>query len=189
MLFKADILAGIREGRVTLAFRRWRRPTVKAGGTLHTPVGVVAINAVDEVSPADITSSAAKQAGYPDAAALLNDLGKREGALYRIKLKYAGADPRIALRERSTLTKAERDELRQRLDRLDAASKSGPWTAATLELLANNEGVRATELAEQLDMETLTFKRNVRKLKNLGLTESLGTGYRLSPRGHSLRKQ
>jgi hypothetical protein len=27
---------------------------------------------------------------------------------------------------------------------------------------------------------------NVRKLKHLGLTESLGTGYRLSPRGEAL---
>jgi hypothetical protein len=32
-------------------------------------------------------------------------------------------------------------------------------------------------------LDTHAFKLNVRKLKNLGLTESLGTGYRLSPRG------
>lgn len=30
------------------------------------------------------------------------------------------------------------------------------------------------------------LERNVRKLENLGLTESLGTGYRLSPRGQAL---
>ena len=34
-------------------------------------------------------------------------------------------------------------------------------------------------------MELLPFKLHVRKLKNLGLTISLGTGYRLSPRGES----
>jgi hypothetical protein len=186
MLFKADILEAIRAGRVTLAFRRWRRPTVKAGGTLHTPVGVVAIDAVEAVKPADITNAAAKKAGYPDAAALLTELNKREGELYRVRLRYAGDDPRIALRARSKLTKAERTELLQHLDRMDAASKSGPWTRQVLDLLADNEGVRATDLAKKLGMETLAFKRNVRKLKNLGLTESLGTGYRLAPRGRAL---
>ena len=34
-------------------------------------------------------------------------------------------------------------------------------------------------------MERLAFKSDVRKLKALGLTESLGTGYRLSPRGQA----
>jgi DNA-binding IclR family transcriptional regulator len=76
--------------------------------------------------------------------------------------------------------------LRQRLGRLDAASLHGAWTAAVLRLLAENEGVRAADLAEQLGRETLPFKRDVRKLKELGLTESLGTGYRLSPRGRAL---
>jgi hypothetical protein len=35
-------------------------------------------------------------------------------------------------------------------------------------------------------MERLPFKANVRKLKALGLTESLDVGYRLSPRGEAL---
>jgi hypothetical protein len=34
--------------------------------------------------------------------------------------------------------------------------------------------------------EKLPFKRDVRKLKELGLTESLLVGYRLSPRGRAL---
>jgi hypothetical protein len=36
--------------------------------------------------------------------------------------------------------------------------------------------------------ETLPFKRDVRKLKELGLTESLEVGYRLSPRGRAYRR-
>jgi predicted DNA-binding transcriptional regulator YafY len=43
--------------------------------------------------------------------------------------------------------------------------------------------VRAAELAAELGLETQPFKRDVRKLKELGLTESLEVGYRLSPRG------
>jgi len=34
--------------------------------------------------------------------------------------------------------------------------------------------------------ETQPFKRDVRKLKELGLTESLERGYQLSPRGQAL---
>ena len=38
-------------------------------------------------------------------------------------------------------------------------------------------------LAKQAAMDLATFKRRVRRLKELGLTESLEIGYRLSPRG------
>jgi ribosomal protein S19E (S16A) len=34
--------------------------------------------------------------------------------------------------------------------------------------------------------DTPSFKRDVRKLKEMGLTESLEVGYRLSPRGQAL---
>ena len=43
--------------------------------------------------------------------------------------------------------------------------------------------VRAPELAAELGRDTPSFKRDVRKLKELGLTESLDIGYRISPRG------
>lgn len=45
---------------------------------------------------------------------------------------------------------------------------------------------RAPELAARLGRETLSFKTDVRKLKALGLTVSLGVGYRLSHRGEVL---
>lgn len=37
-------------------------------------------------------------------------------------------------------------------------------------------------------MDRTRFKTNVRKLKGLGLTESLKIGYRLSPRGEAVLK-
>ncbi len=46
--------------------------------------------------------------------------------------------------------------------------------------------MRAPDLAASLGLETLVFKRDVRKLKALGLTESLTIGYRISPRGQVL---
>ena len=103
----------------------------------------------------------------------------------RVGLRYAGADPREALREQLP-TADEVGRIRARLDRLDAASRHGPWTRASLELIDRSPGVRAPDLAAQLGRETQDFKTDVRKLKELGLTESLAIGYRLSPRGEAV---
>ena len=181
MLFKAPVLAAIAEGKVDLAFRRWRKPTVKAGGTLTTPVGVLAIDAIAVVAPETISDADAVRAGYADAAAALAAL-EGEAPIHRIAFRLIGEDPRRALR--LDVSSAALDEIETRLARLDAR---GPWTAAVLELIAANPGVRAPDLAARLGRETLAFKIDVRKLKALGLTESLEVGYRLSPRGQALR--
>jgi len=51
--------------------------------------------------------------------------------------------------------------------------------------VADHPGRRAGDLAQMLGRDTRTFKLDVRKLKALGLTISLETGYRLSPRGEA----
>jgi predicted transcriptional regulator len=71
------------------------------------------------------------------------------------------------------------------LARFDRASKDGPWTVAVLEVIRDRPAVRAPDLAASFGRETQPFKRDVRKLKDLGLTESLEVGYRLSPRGRA----
>jgi hypothetical protein len=184
VLFRQDVLRRIGEGSVTLAFRRWRRPTVKAGGTLRTRVGVLAIESVEVVGENEVTDADARRAGAEDREALLAAL-PGEGPLHRIEFRLAGPDPRVALRERSDISAAERAELDARLGRLDAASRHGPWTAAVLRLIADRPATRAPDLAASLGRETAPFKADVRKLKELGLTESLPVGYRLSPRGRA----
>jgi hypothetical protein len=184
MLFDRRALRGIASGQVTVAFRRWRRPTVKAGGTLRTRAGVLAIESVEPIEPAQITDADARRAGYPDRAAVLAGL-RPEGRLYRVAFRLAGPDPRVALRQRAELSSAERAELDRRLARLDAASRHGPWTAEVLRLIASRPETRAADLAAELGREKAPFKAVVRKLKELGLTESLEVGYRLSPRGRA----
>ena len=44
----------------------------------------------------------------------------------------------------------------------------------------------STALARQVGYERAVFKVKVRALKEMGLTESLEVGYRLSPRGHAV---
>lgn len=185
MLIPKATLDAICEGQVTLAFRRWRRPTVRSGGTLRTLVGVLAVGAVEAVDPAELTEEQARLAGYADLAGLLGWLNKQEGTVYRVELSYAGADPRIALRA-EVPDEAELAQIRAGLDRLDAGSQHGPWTRTVLALIARNPGVRAPDLAARLDRPTLAFKADVRKLKERGLTESLPVGYRLSPRGEAV---
>jgi hypothetical protein len=183
MLFKQKHLGGIKSGKIRLAFRCWRRPTVKTGGTLKTAVGVVAIDAVERARREGLTAKDAKLAGYASLDELLQEIRSREGTLYRIEVHFQGADPRIELREQKRLSKSELKEVLQRLARMDARSRNGSWTRQVLELLRDNPGVRAGDLSPKIKREKLAFKRDVRKLKELGLTESLKVGYRLSPRG------
>lgn len=188
MLFKNHILNGIADGTVSLAFRRWKQARVKKGSQLHTPVGLLEIGSVTVVSELDINESEAICAGYSTPEELLKEMHSfsREGNIYRIEVTRVGPDPREALREQDDLTDEQFEELHTRLKRLNNASSSGPWTAVFLKLIDGHPGVRAAELAAEIGWETEKLKLNVRKLKNLGLTISLGTGYRISPRGKSV---
>ena len=187
MLIRAAELEGIRAGRVDLAFRRWDRPRVLAGTRMRTAIGLVEATSVEEVAAEAISARDAHRAGAATLDELLAGLAHHpERPVFRIGLRFAGPDPRVALRERDDLSEEERVKLVARLDRLDRASRHGPWTRATLAAIARHPATRAPELARELGRETPGFKRDVRKLKELGLTESLRTGYRLSPRGRAL---
>ncbi len=186
MLLRTAVVERIVRGEVSLVFRRWRRPTVRAGGTLRTALGVLRILDVAPVVEAEISEADAVGAGFSSRAALLDSLGSREGRegqVYRIAVEYAGADPRIALRQQDELSDTEIEQIVGRLRRLDARSPAGPWTTRVLTAVEEQPGVVARTLAERLGCEKDWLKPQVRKLKNLGLTVSLTTGYELSPRG------
>lgn len=187
MLFKQATLDRIAAGDVTVAFRKWKRPTVRAGGTLKTRIGVLAIDAVDAVSEAEITQKDARAAGFSSQADVIAELSRRDGGeLFRVRFRVAGADPRLELREERIRKKSDAQELIDRLHSWDTRSKTGPWTTRYLQMIAEDPGRRAPDLAESIGLETRPFKARVRKLKELGLTISLDVGYRLSPRGESL---
>jgi hypothetical protein len=186
-LIKRAVLDGIVDGRIDLQFRRWRRPTVKNGGKLRTVVGELSVKRVDRITKREITAADATRAGYASRAALLRDLEsfRDDGELFRIELGLAGPDPRVALRERADLDDEEFASLRERLARFDRAATHGPWTLETLELIERQPATLAADIAASVGREKHPFKNDVRKLKELGLTESLAVGYRLSPRGQA----
>jgi len=185
MLFERRLRDGIAEGRITAALRRWRRLQVVAGRTYRTGAGLVEVTAADPVRPEDLTHKDARAAGFESVDALLTHLhGPSDGQLYLLRFRrVAGPDPREALAADDGLDDGGVAAIDLRLARLDHASTRGPWTAAALKVIAAHPGVRAGDLAGMLGRDLPSFKADVRKLKALGLTESLEIGYRLSPRG------
>ena len=195
MLLRKDVLDGIVAGRIDLVYRRWRKPTVRTGGRLRTRAGELDIVAVEVIDPTTITDADAQRAGFDSAVALVDDLFRERRAsargarptddsvVYRVEVQPGGEDPRAVLRADDRLTDDELATLLTRLERMDTRSAHGPWTTRVLRLIADHPGRRAPDLAAGEGRETLPFKADVRRLKELGLTESLPVGYRLSPRG------
>ena len=102
--------------------------------------------------------------------------------VYRVRLSWVGDDPRVTLRA-AVPTEPELAELTAAVAKLDASKRTGPWTRPILEWIRDHPGVISTELAALLGREVQPMKADIRRLKALGLTESLRVGYRLSPRG------
>jgi hypothetical protein len=143
------------------------------------------VDAVELVDPRSIRDADSRRAGYASAEALRHELEKQghRGQVYRVEFRCLGPDDRIARRNDDSLNQEKFAKLEARLARMDRASSSGAWTQKTLRLIASHPGVVSTTLAQRMGMERAPFKINVRKLKELGLTESLEIGYRLSPLG------
>ncbi|MGO4289687.1 hypothetical protein [Chitinophaga sp. RAB17] len=184
MLFKQTHLDGIKSGEISLAFRRWKKLSVKENSEVKTAVGVVRIGKVSTVSLTAITKKEAVAAGFTQLTDLLKLLQSvPEGDIYRIEVRYHAEDPRISLREQTVLTPGAFELLRTKLARLDQYSKQGEWTTTLLTVIRDHPKLKAADLAVKTGMEKDWLKLHVRKLKNLGLTISHDPGYTLSPLG------
>jgi hypothetical protein len=181
---------GLADGSITVAFRRWTRAQVKVGGVYRVGPVDLTVDDIRHVPLDRISERDARRAGFADRAALVKFLGPGDDLIWRIDFH---CEPAVAkLVPSGRLSPPEVDELRRRLDRLDAngpTGGSGPWTRAALELIGRRPAVVSTELAAELGRDRASFKIDVRKLKRLGLTESLEVGYRLTPRGKALLRR
>jgi hypothetical protein len=184
VLFPNADLERIRAGEIDLAFRRWKRPMHVTGGRQRTGMGVIEFVAVSPVACDALTDEDARRAGttLPD---LLQFLARKDGEVYRIEVRYAGDDERIALRAKRP-GKKETAALVSKLADMDRRSRRGPWTREHLELIEARPGELAETIAASIGREKKPFKADIRRLKELGLTESLPVGYRLSPRGRAV---
>jgi hypothetical protein len=183
MLFTAATLRGLNEGRVSCTYRRWDVVRPKVGSRFTTSAGVVEVTSISRADEQQLTEQDAAEAGFDSVADLIKWCrAKGNGDLYRIGITLAGPDPRIELRRKDNLDPADVTTLNAKLDRMDRAAEN-PWTRNTLRQIQRMPGVVSTELAAEVGQERQAYKIRVRRLKALGLTESLDRGYRLSPRG------
>jgi hypothetical protein len=182
VLFSKTMWPGLADGSITLTFRTWRALQAKPGGRYRVGGLLLEAVAVDQVATASITDDEARRAGAAGRDALLARLGDA-ATVWRVELRHLGLDDRIVRRNADAVDADELAAIRIRLDRLD---RGGAWTRTTLHLIERYPGIVSTTLARHAGMERPAFKLNVRKLKELGLTESLDVGYRLSPRGRAV---
>lgn len=175
MLFERRLRDGLADGSITVALRRWKRTQVLPGRRYRSPDGLVEVTAVELVD--SVSPELARAAGFASAPDALADLGDGDGPITVVHLhRVEDADPRDVLSNDPVI------------DDVPALLRKVERYLPHLELIAANPGVRAPDLADRLGQETLVFKREVRPLKELGLTHSLRVGYRLSPRGEALRE-
>jgi len=155
------------------------------GSRFTTSAGVVEITSITPADEERLTERDAAEAGFDSVADLARWCrAKGHGDLYRIGIALAGPDPRVALRSSDSLGPSDVAALTTKLDRMDRAADQ-PWTRSTMRQIQRLPGVVSTELAAEAGEERAAYKIRVRRLKALGLTESLERGYRLSPRGQA----
>jgi hypothetical protein len=187
MLFKAHFHERIRSGEIHCTVRIWQRPHVKVRGRYALGAGTVVVDRIRETRLDDITPAMARQCGFASVVDLLKTAKHGAGErVFVIDFHYdgeAGARPTPAT---VVVSVEELAELAQRLEAMDRRSRCGPWTQATLRAIEARPGVLAAKLARALGRPRDEFKRDVRKLKQLGLTLSLEIGYRLTPKGEAL---
>jgi hypothetical protein len=188
MLFQRRFHEGIRSGDICCTVRIWQRPHVKVGGRYALGGGAIVVDKIRETRLDDITPALARRCGFESLVDLLKVAKHGPGErVFVIDFHYdgskAGARPAPAT---GAVSADEIAELVGRLEAMDRRSRIGPWTLATLRAIEARPGVLAAKLASSFGRPRDEFKRDVRKLKNLGLTFSLEIGYRLTPKGEAL---
>ena len=181
MLFSADSWPGIADGSITVTFRAWKRPQAKVGGRYRIAGMLIEATDVRQVRVDEITDDDARRAGATDRRrAAVAARRRRSGVACRLRVRRPRRPDRPPQRDARRRTSTD---VIARLARLD---RNGAWTRQTLQLIERYPGIVSTTLARHAGQERPAFKLNVRKLKELGLTESLDIGYRLSPRGEAV---
>ena len=187
MLFQRRFHERIVNGEIRCTVRIWQRPHVKVGGRYGLGRGAIVVDKISETRLDDITPALARRCGFESLIDLMKVAKHGPGErVFVIDFHYdgdAGARPKPATGAVSAEALAE---LVRRLEAMDRRSRVGPWTLATLRTIGARPGVLAATLARSLGRPRDEFKRDVRKLKNLGLTSSLEIGYRLTPKGEAL---
>ena len=191
MQFTKDSHEAIAAGQITVTFRLWKRLHAKVGGQYTVGPVVIEVDSIEMIPFHAVTKRDIKLAGASSRDALRERAAHAgpiddDTLVYRIEFHVVGA--------KSTRTATPFDDdhvalVNTKLDAMDARSKADAWTRVTLRLIAEHEAMVSTDLAAQMHRPRMEFKADVRKLRALGLTESLEVGYRLTPLGRRIALQ
>ena len=179
-------------GSVTCTYRYWKRLQAKPGNFYKiNPIGHIKVSKVIELDFDNIRQKDARASGFDSIENLRDYLVPFAGedrVLYRIDFTYEGHRPDQEPDKSAISSTVDIDAITKKLAVRDRNSGT-PWTQKTLKLVAANPGMSSAFLAEKLDRDRAGLKRDMVKLKQLGLTISLEVGYKLSPKGQSYLKQ
>ena len=181
MQFDTQCSRGVLSGRITVSFRNWKRPHAAVGGIYRLrPSGAVKVTGVRPVRLCVIEADDLRRSGFESVAAVAEFLKLPESAsVTRVEFELTDEPAGKPLPELSA------DDVVTRLQATDRRSAT-PWTADVLALIRDHPATRAGDLAPRMGWDTPAFKANVRKLKRIGLTQSLETGYRLTDMGEQV---
>ncbi len=70
MEFSPELRAGVLAGEITVSFRRWQRPRVKAGGRYEVGGAEIVVDAIELVPFGSVSALDVRRAGEPDLATL-----------------------------------------------------------------------------------------------------------------------
>jgi hypothetical protein len=191
LMFRKQDRERVARGEITVTFRLWQRPHVKAGKRYGSGIARGAIDVLDvQLIPAGMVSKRdVRPSGCGSIAEIWELAGEHTRArvgpdtlLFRVEFRYHAQAPPTPPPADALDVAA----IALRLGRMDARSERGPWTLRALELISANPRVPARLLAAEMGWETHDFKSHVRRLKYLGLTISHEVGYELSDAGRQL---
>lgn len=181
MQFTTESSVGILAGRITVSFRNWKRPHAAVGGVYRLrPSGAVKVTGVRPVRLCDVEADDLRLSGFDSVAEIARFLTLPESAnVTRVQFELTDEPAGKPLPDLSA------DDVVTRLQATDRRS-TAPWTVGVLALIRAHPATRAGDLAPRMGWDTPAFKANVRKLKRIGLTQSLETGYRLTDLGEQV---
>jgi hypothetical protein len=189
VLFRSRFHKGIGDGSVTRTVRDWSRPQAKVGGRYTVGGTVIEVTGMRQTPVAELSADDAKRGGFESLDGLRAELDRTaraqlppEHIVWVIDFQAVGV---AAPRPEVAVTPEAIAAARRKLAAMDARAPA-PWTARFLALIGERPGVVSKVLAGEAGMERLAFKADVRKLKALGLTNSLGTGYELTALGRAV---
>lgn len=184
--FRKEDRGRVVDGEITVTFRLWKTPKVKAGKRYATNIGTLEIETVEVLPAALVPRRDVKPSGCANIEAIWELAGEHthtrvtpDTMLYRVAFRYLGDAPVEAERTGALAD----DELSRRLQAMDRRSTVGAWTERVLRSLQRRPHTAARLLAAEFGWPTLEFKARVRRLKALGLTTSHDVGYELAPAG------